>query len=306
MEVTSLIDHVKTTTGKGITTEWGLSLHVKCDDFSVLFDTGSSGHFMDNATALGINIKSVELAVLSHGHYDHGGGLRSFLTANSKPVVYMGKGADADLYAKLFGLKKYVGLEKEIFRLYRGRIRFLDETTELRKGVFAIIPIRELYASPKGNRFLFRRRGSTLSPDDFSHELALAVETEDGIVVFTGCSHHGTLNILAAVRDALPDRCIKALFGGFHLVSLPLSCTLSEPKESVRALGQELLQSRVEKFYTSHCTGSKGFRILKDIMGETLGYFSAGSKVRIKDSVWRWCSDTCNGGASWRKSHLGA
>jgi 7,8-dihydropterin-6-yl-methyl-4-(beta-D-ribofuranosyl)aminobenzene 5'-phosphate synthase len=281
MEVTSLVDHVKTTTGTGITTEWGLSLHVKCDDFSILFDTGSSGHFMDNATALGINIKSVEFAVLSHGHFDHGGGLRSFLTANSKAVVYMGKGADADLYAKLLGFKRYVGLEKEIFRLYGDRIRFLDETTELRRGVFAVIPIKELYAPPKGNRFLFRRQESTLSLDNFSHELALAVETDGGIVVFTGCSHHGVLNILAAVKEALPDRHIKAVFGGFHLVSLPLSFTLSERKESVRALGQQLIESRVEKFYTSHCTGSKGYRILKDILGETLEYFSAGSRVHL-------------------------
>ena len=236
---------------------------------------------MDNATALGINIKSVDLAVLSHGHYDHGGGLRTFLTANPKAVVYMGKGADADLYAKLFGFKKYVGLDQEIFRRYRDRVRFLDETTDLRGGVFAIIPIRELYAPPKGNRFLFRRWGSTLAPDDFSHELALALESDGGIVLFTGCSHHGVLNILAAASDALPGRRIKALFGGFHLVSLPLSFTLSERKLSVRALGQELLHSQVEKFYTSHCTGSKGYRILPDVMGETLEYFSAGSRVRV-------------------------
>src|SRR6516162_7416160 len=107
MEVTSLIDHVKARAEKAITTEWGLSFHVKSNDFSILFDMGSSRHFMDNASALDVDVKSVELAVLSHGHYDHGGGLRSFLTANSRAVVYMGKGADADLYAKLFGFKRY-------------------------------------------------------------------------------------------------------------------------------------------------------------------------------------------------------
>jgi 7,8-dihydropterin-6-yl-methyl-4-(beta-D-ribofuranosyl)aminobenzene 5'-phosphate synthase len=247
----------------------------------MLFDMGSSGRFVENANALGISMEFVDLAVLSHGHYDHGGGLRSFLTANPKAIVYMGKGADADVYANLFGFKRYVGLDKEIFRLYRDRIRFLDETTELRRGVFAIIPIQEVYAPPKANRFLFRRQESTLSLDDFSHELVLVVQTDGGIVVFTGCSHHGVLNILGSVQDAFPSRRIKALFGGFHLVSLPLAWTLSERQESVRALGQKLLQSRVEKFYTSHCTGWKGYRILKETMGETLGYFSAGSTVRV-------------------------
>jgi metal-dependent hydrolase (beta-lactamase superfamily II) len=170
MEVTSLVDHVKTTDSTGVATERGLSLHVKCDGFSILFDTGSSGHFLENATP---------------------------------------------------------------------------------------------------------------SPDDFSHELAMAVETDGGIVVFSGSSHHGALNILAAVRDALPDRRIKALFGRFHLVNFPLSLTLSESRESVRALGRELLQYRIEKFYTSHCAGSKGYGILKEIMGETLAYFSAGSRAYL-------------------------
>jgi len=128
MEVTSLIDHVKTTPGTGITTEWGLSLHLKCNDFSMLFDMGASGHFINNAAALGVDIHSVDLAALSHGHYDPGGGLRTFLAANSKSVVYMGKGADADLYAKLFGLKRYVGLQKEILHFYEDRIRFFGST----------------------------------------------------------------------------------------------------------------------------------------------------------------------------------
>jgi len=79
MEFTSLIDHVKIGPEKGITTEWGLSLHLKCDDFSMLFDMGSSGHFMDKAAALGIDIHSVDLAVLSHGHYDHGRGVAKLL-----------------------------------------------------------------------------------------------------------------------------------------------------------------------------------------------------------------------------------
>jgi len=219
--------------------------------------------------------------VLSHGHYDHGGGLRRLLGANSEVIVYMGRGADEDLYARLFGLKRFVGLEKELFRLYQNRIHFLDATTELKKGVFAVIPIRNLLPPPKGNRYLFRRRDSTLSPDDFSHELALAIETESALVAFTGCSHHGLLNILAAVEEAFPNRPIKAVFGGFHLVSLPISFTLSDSRDSVQALGLELLQSQVGKFYTCHCTGSRGYRILKQVMGERLEYFGAGSQVQL-------------------------
>src|SRR5256884_2168060 len=94
MEITSLTDHVKTTTGTAITTEWGLSLRLKRNNVSMLFDMASSGHFMDNAAALAIDIYSVDLAVLSHGHYDHGGGLRNLFSSNSKAVSYIGEGAD--------------------------------------------------------------------------------------------------------------------------------------------------------------------------------------------------------------------
>jgi len=76
VEITSLIDHRKTPSKSKTTTEWGLSLYVNCGEFSLLFDTGSSGRFMDNAAVLGIDIGSVEFAVLSHGHFDHGGILR--------------------------------------------------------------------------------------------------------------------------------------------------------------------------------------------------------------------------------------
>jgi 7,8-dihydropterin-6-yl-methyl-4-(beta-D-ribofuranosyl)aminobenzene 5'-phosphate synthase len=236
---------------------------------------------MDNAVALGIDIGRVEFAVLSHGHFDHGGGLRTLLSANSDVLVYMGRGADAGLYARLFGFERFVGLEREILRLYRDRIRFLDETTELRKGVFAVIPIKNLRPPPKGNQFLFRRHGSDLLPDDFGHELALAIESEGGIVVLTGCSHHGVVNILATIRAAFPNRTIKALFGGFHLVTLPLSFMLSESKDYVQALGRELLQSEVQKFYTAHCTGTKGYKLLKRALGDSLEYFTAGSRVRL-------------------------
>lgn len=75
MDVTSLIDHKKAKGSVEIATEWGSSFHINRDGFEVLFDAGSSGRCVDNAAILGIDIRAIKLAVLSHGHYDHGGGL---------------------------------------------------------------------------------------------------------------------------------------------------------------------------------------------------------------------------------------
>jgi len=93
MEITSLTDHVKTTTGTAITTEWGLSLHLKRNNVSMLFDMASSGHFMDNAAALGIDIYSVDLAVLSHGTTTMAAVCETFLLQTRRLLCTWGRGS---------------------------------------------------------------------------------------------------------------------------------------------------------------------------------------------------------------------
>jgi 7,8-dihydropterin-6-yl-methyl-4-(beta-D-ribofuranosyl)aminobenzene 5'-phosphate synthase len=153
MDITSLIDHKKAKGAVGIATEWGSSFHIKCDAVEVLFDAGSSGRCVDNAAILGIDIRAVNLAVLSHGHYDHGGGLTRFLEANEQAKIYMARGAEAGFYASFFGLKRFVGLEDTLFQQFARRIEFLDRTTQLAKGVHAILPLENLYQGPEGTGF---------------------------------------------------------------------------------------------------------------------------------------------------------
>ncbi len=281
MDITSLIDHKRARGAVGVATEWGSSFHIKTDDVEVLFDAGSSGRCVDNAALLGINIGAVTLAVLSHGHYDHGGGLRRFLEANQQAKVYMARGAEEGFYASLFGLKRFVGLEDTLFQQFSSRIQFLERTTQLAKGVHAILPLENLYQSPRGNRFLFRRGAAGLVRDDFNHELALAVESADEMVLFTGCSHHGIQNVLAAASRDLPQRRIRAVFGGFHLVNVPLRLSLAESKASVRALGRVLAQSSTDQFFTCHCTGARGYKLLRKACGDKVKYFAAGAHAHI-------------------------
>jgi len=281
MDITSLIDHKKAKGAVGIATEWGSSFHIKCDGVEVLFDAGSSGQCVDNAAILGIDIRGVSLAVLSHGHYDHGGGLQRFLQANQQAKVYMARGADAGFYARLFGLKHFVGLDNTLFQQFARRIEFLARTTQLAKGVHAILPLENLHQAPRGNRFLFRRDAAGLVRDDFNHELALAIESADEMVVFSGCSHHGIQNVWAAASRDLSQRRIRAVFGGFHLVNVPLPFSLAESKASVRALGQMLAQSGTDLFYTCHCTGARGYKLLRQAAGDTVKYFPAGARAHI-------------------------
>ena len=107
----------------------------------------------------------------------------------------------------------------------------------------------------------------------------MVIREADGLVVFTGCSHHGVLNMVFAVTEAFPDEPIKCLFGGFHLIGIPVLNTMAGNKRSVREIGEALLDFPIERVYTGHCTGTKGFEVLKGVMADKLENFPTGSQI---------------------------
>jgi 7,8-dihydropterin-6-yl-methyl-4-(beta-D-ribofuranosyl)aminobenzene 5'-phosphate synthase len=135
------------------------------------------------------------------------------------------------------------------------------------------------YALPKGNRRLFVKRGGTYRRDSFAHELAMVVKEGPEWVVFTGCAHSGILNMVVTVTKQFPEVPIKAVFGGFHLIGLPVLNTMAGSKGQVRSIGEELLNYPIERVYTGHCTGPKAYRVLKEVMAERLESFPTGSEV---------------------------
>ena len=107
----------------------------------------------------------------------------------------------------------------------------------------------------------------------------MVIREADGLVIFTGCSHHGVLNMVAAVAEAFPGESIKGLFGGFHLIGLPILNTMAGSKRSVSQIGKALLDFPIEQVYTGHCTGMKAYRVLKRVMAEKLQYFPTGAEI---------------------------
>jgi len=123
VKVTTLIENRPSATDALLASEWGLSLHVERSGRPLLFDTGSSGAFADNAKRLSVDLASVDAAVLSHHHYDHGGGLRRFFEVNGRAKVYMGAPPDGECVGRLYGfLKKRVGLDPSLLRDHADRI----------------------------------------------------------------------------------------------------------------------------------------------------------------------------------------
>nr|NJM03964.1 MBL fold metallo-hydrolase [Desulfobacula sp.] len=280
MRIVALIENT-TQEGRGDpTAEHGLSLHIEHKGKHILFDTGATGAFARNAEKLGIDLGAVDTLVLSHHHFDHGGGLARFLELNQKAKIYLRKSKAEHFYFRALGLiNKYIGLDQELLRKHTGRFEPVEGFTRILPGVSILTEIPRPYDLPRGNRKLFVKKGAAYAPDDFGHELILVLEDEENLVVFTRCSHNGILNMMAAVTRQFPDKPIKAVFGGFHLIGLPILDTMAGSKGEVRAMGKELLKYPVERVYTGHCTGKKAYRVLKEAMGQRLEYFPTGRTI---------------------------
>jgi 7,8-dihydropterin-6-yl-methyl-4-(beta-D-ribofuranosyl)aminobenzene 5'-phosphate synthase len=278
MEVISLIENIAHRAN--LHAESGLSLFIRSKDQRILFDIGMSGKFHLNAQKLNVNTAEINLAVISHHHFDHGGGLAAFLEANHQAKIYLRNSSTEQFYLDLLGvLRRRIGLDETLFQRHPGRFVFVSQLSEIVPDVFILTKIEKRHATPKGNRHLVIGTGSSKRLDDFEHELILVIRQGTELVVFTGCSHHGILNMLDAVLEHFPGHKIKALFGGFHLIDLPLINNMASSKNDVAELGRAIMRYPIEKIYTGHCTGIKAYRILKEVIGTKLEYLATGDRV---------------------------
>lgn len=281
MKITALIEDTKSK-NSDLEGEHGLSIHIQRDDDAILFDTGATGKFVSNAEKLGIDLKDVDVTAISHGHFDHGGGLRSFMEVNQRSQVYMRTQADGDHFFKAFlVIKREIGLDKEFFRDYADRIRLINESKEIARDTYLLTDLKLKYPTPAGQKYLYVKKDNHMVHDEFSHELMMVIKEDDGLVIFTGCSHHGVLNMVDAALKKFPDTPIKALFGGFHFIGLPFWNHMAESRTSVEVIGRKLLEYPIEKVYTGHCTGRKAYPLLKEVMGDKVDYFKTGSTVDL-------------------------
>ncbi len=256
--------------------EHGLSLCLETTAHTLLFDTGASGLFAENAQKLGIDLAHVELAVLSHGHYDHGGGLHTFLERNAHAKIYVHQRAFEKHYAsRLHGQIADIGLDMAL--LPNERFVFCGDYTRIDDTLTLFAGVRGDTLLPTGNHDLFRLQKDTLAEDDFCHEQNLVIHDNGKTLLIAGCAHNGIVNILEhfyAMTGAFPD----AVVGGFHLYSHGMK--RSEDPALVAKIGQFLLDTQA-KYYTCHCTGTEAFGVLRSVMGERIQYIAAGDSCTI-------------------------
>lgn len=282
MRVTTLIENERLPDREDLVAEFGLSLHIEFERTRILFDAGASPAFIGNAERMGIDLGAVDLAVLSHHHFDHGGGLEAFLEVNPNARVHLRAAEISERQFRAFGVIRHsVGIDTSLLERFPERFFPLSESTEIAPGATVLTHIPDDLPRPAGNKHLYVIRDGQIAHDSFDHELVLVVREGDGIVVFTGCSHSGILNMIDGVAQSFPELPIRAVFGGFHLIGLPLFGRMAASRAEVRTLAGRILDVPVERVYTGHCTGKRAYGVLQEVMGDRLAAFPTGTVIEV-------------------------
>ncbi len=273
MRVTSIIENIS---HNGFPVEHGLSLFIhKEDGQAVLFDMGQGELFVRNAEALSLSVADVDVAVVSHGHYDHGGGLRAFLSENQKAKVYINNEAFLPHYSSRPTGLSYIGLDKSL--QHCGRVVLCGDITRISGGMTLFANVQGSCCNPTGNRLLFGPDEN--ENDNFRHEQSLIIEEYGKAVLFAGCAHRGIVNIIRKAAE-ITGKAPSYVFAGMHLVKSGLD--EKEEAEFIEQLASELMRYSDTMFYTMHCTGEEQYAMLKSLMGDQIEYLACGDDVTLR------------------------
>ena len=272
--------------------EHGLSLYIEFQGKKLLFDTGQTGDFLVNADKLGKCVDAVDYVILSHGHYDHSGGVEKLLACLRKTTdrewdkvhreieFYVGTEFFVPKYKRLpdgtyhfngnpfsetvlhdISLQNNIGEDASQQR-HPQLIKIEEDITYISENIIVFKNFERKNAYEQPNPRFYIKQGERYVPDSFADEIALGLVTSKGLVLVVGCSHVGIVNILQAVseRTGLP---VYAVLGGTHLVEAG-EARIQKTLEAFEAYG-------VRQLAVSHCTGEAGMvAIRSNFQGEFL------------------------------------
>jgi 7,8-dihydropterin-6-yl-methyl-4-(beta-D-ribofuranosyl)aminobenzene 5'-phosphate synthase len=272
IKITIVVDNRaldKSTTGKSkrakLASEHGLTLWIETEKTRVLFDTGQGPALQKNVPALGVELADTDVLVLSHGHYDHTGGLPQALREASHAHLYCHPGACRTRYSVRESKVESIGIRKRpreaLRRLPSERLHWVIGPVMLtdRIGMTGPVPRLTDYEDTGGP---FYEDMAGWRPDPLEDDQALWISTDKGLVVCFGCAHSGAVNTLEYIRTLNPGTSIHAVLGGFHL--------LRADQRRMQMTTEALRKLDIPLVVPCHCTGADAFSVLAATLGSTV------------------------------------
>ena len=271
--VTLLVDNEP---DKGLATEHGLSMWIEHENRHILFDTGQKNTFAENAGKLGVDIGQTETLVLSHGHFDHTGGIPLALRMAPNTKVYCHPAVVYPRYSVRNGAARPIQMPEEskvaLDRLPSEQLHWVQTPVFLSEGIglTGFIPRKTDYEDTGGPFYLdpAGRREDAIDDD-----MALWIRTEKGLVVCVGCSHAGLVNTLNHIQALNKGENIHAVIGGFHLIGADVH-RLDETVKALRLLKPDLIAP-------CHCTGKSAAQFIQEALGKRVVAGKSGMTYRF-------------------------
>jgi 7,8-dihydropterin-6-yl-methyl-4-(beta-D-ribofuranosyl)aminobenzene 5'-phosphate synthase len=258
--------------------ELGLSILVETEGLNILFDTGQSISASHNADILGIDLSQVNKIVLSHGHYDHTGGLKQILRRIGKKRIEII--AHPDIWAVKYKRREgqedeYIGIlfHRQTLESLGAHFNLTKEPVRITDNIMTTGEIPMVTDYEEIEPHLQVKEGKRFKPDKLLDDQALIINTEPGLVVILGCAHRGIINTLYHAQRLTGVKKIHAVLGGCHLTDAS--------EERVWLTIAAIKELGVQRLGVCHCTGLPASAIMAQEFGDGFFYNNAGTRISL-------------------------